>query len=231
MAVLLIEDEAAIADAVVFALESEGFQVHWCTLGQEGIALLERDAAFTALILDVGLPDQNGFEVCKTIRRFSDIPIIFLTARNEEVDRIVGLEIGGDDYVCKPFSPRELAARVKAIHKRLPKIQSKQQVSSDDAAFNIDRDRACVQYRGEVLDLTRYEYLILLTLLGQPQRVFSRAQIMEQVWEQPETSLERAVDTHIKSLRGKLKSVNSNADPITTHRGLGYSINGSVSES
>lgn len=231
MAVLLIEDEAAIADAVVFALESEGFQVHWCTLGQEGIALLERDAAFTALILDVGLPDQNGFEVCKTIRRFSDIPIIFLTARNEEVDRIVGLEIGGDDYVCKPFSPRELAARVKAIHKRLPKIQSKQQVSSDDAVFHIDRDRACVQYRGEVLDLTRYEYLILLTLLGQPQRVFSRAQIMEQVWEQPETSLERAVDTHIKSLRGKLKSVNSNVDPITTHRGLGYSINGSVSES
>ena len=114
--VLIVEDEAAIADTLVYALQAEGFTTRWATLAGEALTLLEREA-FDLAILDVGLPDISGFEACKRLRRFSDVPVMFLTARNDEIDRVVGLEIGADDYVVKPFSPREVAARVKAILK------------------------------------------------------------------------------------------------------------------
>lgn len=226
---LLIEDEAAIADTVLYALKSEGFATEWHRLGNEGIAWLREHPQTALLILDVGLPDGNGFEFCKTIRRFSDIPIIFLTARNDEVDRIVGLEIGADDYVSKPFSPRELAARVKTILKRAKRQNSNG--AEEDTLFEIDADRARIRYCTQWLDLTRYEYLVLRTLLLQPDRIFSRAQIMDQVWDAPEESFERVVDTHIKALRTKLRSIDGECDPIKTHRGMGYSIRGTVRES
>lgn len=225
--ILLIEDESAIADTVIYALETEGFRVRWVSLGAEGIAALQADTTIASVILDVGLPDTNGFEVCKAIRRFSEVPILFLTARNEEVDRIVGLEIGADDYVSKPFSPRELAARVKVILRRL---QGAAAVSAADTGFTLDEARARIAYHGQWLTLTRFEYLILKLLLAQPERVFSRAQIMDRVWPEPEASLERVVDTHIKSLRSKLRAVHGGDDPITTHRGLGYSISGTCRE-
>jgi two-component system catabolic regulation response regulator CreB len=218
--ILLIEDEASIADAVGYALETEGFECRWCQLGRDGLDALT-DGDYALVILDVGLPDISGFEVCKTIRRSSDVPIIFLTARAEEVDRIVGLEIGGDDYVSKPFSPRELLARVKVILRRVAPGGA---AGNNDTVFDLDVSKAQVRYHGQLLDLTRYEYLILKLLLQQPERVFSRAQIMDQVWAAPETSLERVVDTHIKSLRTKLRAVNDELEPIKTHRGLGYSI-------
>jgi two-component system catabolic regulation response regulator CreB len=223
--ILLIEDEASIADAVSYALETEGFLCRWFQLGYAGLdALAAGDYAL--VILDVGLPDISGFEVCKSIRRSSDVPIIFLTARAEEVDRVVGLEIGGDDYVSKPFSPRELAARVKAVLKR---VTPREPAEKSDSVFDIDVDKAQIRYHGQVLDLTRYEYLILRLLLQQPERVFSRAQIMDRVWQEPETSLERVVDTHIKSLRTKLRAVSDDMEPIITHRGLGYSLRLSAS--
>lgn len=227
--ILLIEDEQAIADTVLYALKSEGFAAKWFSLGGEGVAWLQQHPDTALLILDVGLPDGNGFEFCKTIRRFSDIPIIFLTARNDEVDRIVGLEIGADDYVGKPFSPRELAVRVKAILKRT--AATPETTAQATTEFEIDSARARIRYSDCWLDLTRYEFLVLKTLLGQPERIFSRAQIMDQVWSEPEESLERAVDTHIKTLRAKLRAVREDADPIKTHRGMGYSINGTVRES
>jgi len=227
--ILLIEDEQAIADTVLYALKSEGFATQWFSLGGEGVVWLQHHPDTALLILDVGLPDGNGFEFCKTIRRFSDIPIIFLTARNEEVDRIVGLEIGADDYVGKPFSPRELAARVKAILKRT--ATNGASTTPGESDFVIDDARARIHYHGTLLDLTRYEYLLLKTLLGQPERIFSRGQIMDQVWSEPEESLERAVDTHIKTLRAKLRAVRDEGDPIKTHRGMGYSISGTVDES
>lgn len=227
--ILLIEDEAAIADTVLYALKSEGFATEWSRLGNEGIAWLRQHPRTALLILDVGLPDGNGFEFCKTIRRFSDIPIIFLTARNDEVDRIVGLEIGADDYVSKPFSPRELAARVKVILKRAQGSASAE--TGDDTDFEIDNARARIRFMRQWLDLTRYEYLVLQTLLHQPERIFSRAQIMDRVWEAPEESLDRVVDTHIKTLRTKLRAVHEHSDPIKTHRGMGYSISGTVRES
>jgi len=225
--ILLIEDESAIADTVIYALETEGFQARRYSLGREALAALQGGNQYSLLILDVGLPDSNGFDLCKQIRRFSEIPIIFLTARNEEIDRIVGLEIGADDYMSKPFSPRELAARVKVILKRT-QSQAPTQSTSE---FVIDEARATISYFGQTLNLTRYELLILKLLLQQPERVYSRQQIMDAVWSEPETSLERAVDTHIKTLRTKLKEINPEGEPIKTHRGLGYSISGRASES
>jgi two-component system catabolic regulation response regulator CreB len=220
--ILLIEDESAIADNVIYALQAEGIQVHWTELGQDGLQRL-RQGGIDLAILDVGLPDSNGFELCKAIRGFSDLPIIFLTARAEEIDRIVGLEIGADDYVTKPFSPRELAARVKAHLRRLQPADA-----DNPAGFVIDRGRARIAYCAQWLNLTPYEFRILDLLLGQPERVFSRAQIMDGAWHEPEAAFDRAVDTHIKTLRAKLKAIGS--DPITTHRGLGYSIQGPVRE-
>lgn len=227
--ILLIEDEQAIADTVVYALKSEGFQTQWYSLGAEGMSWLQQNPDTALIILDVGLPDGSGFEFCKSIRRFSDIPIIFLTARNEEVDRIVGLEIGADDYVVKPFSPRELAARVKVILRRT--AVNIGTLSTGESDFEIDIKRARIRFYGNLLDLTRYEYLVLKTLLGQPDRIFSRAQIMDQVWSAPEESLERAVDTHIKTLRTKLRAIREDVEPIKTHRGMGYSVTGTVHES
>ena len=227
--ILLIEDEAAIADSVIYALQSEGFATEWYRLGGEGVEWLRQHDRTALLILDVGLPDGNGFEFCKTIRRFSDIPIIFLTARNDEVDRIVGLEIGADDYVGKPFSPRELAARVKAVLKRA--TTGSTSIPINETEFEIDTARARIRFYDSWLDLTRYEYLLLKMLLQQPERIYSRAQIMDQVWNEPEESLERVVDTHIKTLRAKLRAVSEEAAPIKTHRGMGYSISGTLRES
>jgi two-component system, OmpR family, catabolic regulation response regulator CreB len=227
--VLLIEDESAIADMVLYALKSEGFGSEWHRLGREGIAWLRQHPETALLILDVGLPDGNGFEFCKEIRRFSEIPIIFLTARNEEVDRIVGLEIGGDDYMGKPFSPRELTARIKAILKRGPVTSAVE--PAQQTLFEVDLARCRIRYHQVWLDLTRYEYEVLRTLLRHPERIYTRTQIMEQVWSDPGDSLERAVDTHIKTLRAKLREVNGGENPIQTHRGMGYSISGSVRES
>ena len=229
--ILIIEDEAAIADTLLYALRTEGFEVSWQSLGSDGLRHLE-DEVVDLVILDVGLPDENGFELCKRIRSISDVPIMFLTARREEVDRIVGLEIGADDYVTKPFSPREIATRVKAILRRARARPPQAGCAANDAQlgtadvtdFSLDDERKRITFLGQVLDLTRYEFFLLRTLLGQPERIFSRAQLMDQIWDEPEASYERAVDTHIKSLRAKLRAVNATRNPIRTHRGLGYSL-------
>ena len=224
--ILLIEDEASIAENVIYALETEGFTVTWKPLGQQGLDVLQNQS-IDLLILDVGLPDVSGFELCKQIRILSDLPIIFLTARSEEIDRVVGLEIGGDDYVTKPFSPRELTARVKVILKRRRNCSA--EPIPDQPDFIIDSDKTAITYCGTRLELTRYEFLILKTLLHRPERVYSRSQLMDLVWDEPQSSFDRAVDTHIKSLRAKLKGISA-TDPIRTHRGFGYSIRASRHE-
>jgi two-component system catabolic regulation response regulator CreB len=238
--ILIIEDEPAIADTLLYALKTEGFDPQWCGTGQSGLAALEKEV-FALAILDIGLPDGNGLEICKTIRSRSLIPIIFLTARASEIDRVVGLEIGGDDYLVKPFSPRELTARVKAILRRTnghapsatpsnPAPHSPSTSSSPaqqtSPAFNVDELRCQISYLNHPLELTRYEYRLLKTLLSQPGRVFSRDQLMASAWEEPGASLDRTVDAHIKTLRAKLRAQAPGEDPIQTHRGLGYSLRG-----
>ncbi len=220
--ILIIEDESAIADTLAYVLKTEGYAPHWCTLGNEGLERL-RSGDFALVVLDVGLPDMSGFEVCRQLRMFSDVPVIFLTSRGDEVDRIVGLEIGADDYVSKPFSPREVAARVRVILRR---YQGRDTTPSRVApqCFEVDTAGSRIRYFGSVLDLTRYEYLLLQTLLEHPDRVFTRAELMDRVWRDALETSDRTVDTHIKTLRGKLKALREDLDPISTHRGMGYSI-------
>ncbi|MHA6832914.1 two-component system response regulator CreB [Ralstonia pseudosolanacearum] len=223
--ILIIEDESAIADTILYALSTDGMTAEHCALGGEGLARL-RAASFDLVILDVGLPDVNGFEACRTLRTFSDVPVIFLTARHEEIDRIVGLEIGADDYVVKPFSPRELAARVRVILRRASgrSVAPAAPQPPPSTAFMHDAAGARLAYRGHWLDLTRYEYRLLALLLRYPGRIYSRAQLMEQVWHDAGDTVDRTVDTHVKTVRAKLRAIDAQADPIRTHRGMGYSL-------
>ena len=219
--ILLIEDEISIADNISYSLQSEGFKVIWEALGESGLHRLENEP-IDLIILDVGLPDINGFELCKKIRSVSSLPVIFLTARSEEIDRVVGLEIGADDYVTKPFSPRELSARVKAVLRRTRIIPDNNK--PDYAEFEIDEAARTVHFKRQLLPLTPYEFGILKLLIQHPGRIYSREQLMNRVWPSPEESFDRVVDTHIKTLRSKLREVKADTDLIVTHRGLGYSF-------
>ncbi len=214
----LVEDEASIADTLIYALQTDGFEVEWFSLGQP---LLERLAQSRPdfLILDVGLPDISGFELCKQVRALCDTPLMFLTARSEEIDRLIGLEIGADDYVAKPFSPREVCARVRVILRR-----SQPAAPQPSQTLTLDEERARISFHGQPLALTRYEYLLLKTLMLTPGRVYSRQQLMDLVWSGAEESLDRTVDTHIKTIRAKLRERDPDANLILTHRGLGYSL-------
>jgi len=225
--ILIVEDEPAIADSLAYALRTDGFTPVHVTLAAQALKVLQDGASDVALaILDIGLPDMSGFELCRQIRQFSEVPVIFLTARNEEVDRIVGLEIGADDYVTKPFSPREVVARVRVVLRRLaPKTpQENHHQPPAPAGFDVRAAEARILFRGKPLDLTRYEYLLLKTLAEHPHHVFSRAQLMDRGWTDAPDTLDRTVDAHIKSLRAKLRAVDDSCDPIRTHRGLGYSV-------
>ena len=219
--ILIVEDESVIADTLQYALNADGFNSNWVTTGQEALAILPGQE-IELVILDIGLPDTNGLELLKEIRKLSDIPVVFLTARNSEIDRVVGLEIGADDYVTKPFSPREVVARVKAILKRMG--QKEPAATACTRRFQVDSGAARITFSGHPLTLTKAEYILLRTLLGRPGMVFSRAQLMQSIWQHPHPSDERTIDTHIKALRAKIRAIDSQAEPIITHRGLGYSI-------
>ena len=238
--VLIVEDEQAIADSIAYALRTDGFTPRHVMLGEQALDALRPIPGEAApmpvlVVLDVGLPDMSGLEVCRRLRQFSEIPVIFLTARSDEIDRIVGLEIGADDYVTKPISPRELVARIRVILRRAGVAQAPRETGMTIAApvapaaparFELRALEAKVLFHGRPLDLTRYEYLLLKTLLEHPGHVLSRAQLMERVWSGAPDTLERTVDAHVKSLRAKLRAVDAQADPIHTHRGLGYSLAG-----
>jgi len=250
--ILIVEDEKEIADTLRYALSSAGLEAVWVASGMAAKQALQ-ERRFDLCILDVGLPDGNGFELLKEIRLNEarngndsgrDMPVIFLTARSEEIDRIIGLEIGADDYVCKPFSPREVVARVKVVIKRSHTAQdaklegdtsihqSSSQAISEQAQsllatenpFHQNQQNFTIQYNGEALPLTRAEYQLMTTFLAQPGRVFSRRQLIEQIWSSNHPSDDRAIDTHIKTLRAKLKTSNPHKDFIVTHRGFGYSL-------
>ncbi|MGE8350880.1 MAG: two-component system response regulator CreB [Pseudomonas protegens] len=217
--ILIVEDEAAIADTLIFALQGEGFTTTWLSLGRGALGY-QRATPADLIILDIGLPDISGFETCKELRRFSEVPVMFLSARDGEIDRVVGLEIGADDYVVKPFSPREVAARVKAILKRMTPRASPEPAA---ALFVVDAERVQISYRAQPLSLTRHEFRLLQCLLEQPERVFSREQLLDALGVVADVGYERNIDSHIKSLRAKLRLVAAAAEPIQTHRGLGYS--------
>ena len=217
--VLLVEDEVAIADAVQYALRADGLQVEHSLLGAPALERLRRER-FDVVVLDVGLPDLDGFALCRQLRAFSQVPVIFLSARDTEVDRVVGLELGADDYVTKPFSPRELVARVRA---RLRRAEPAAAVR-EHGDFSHDANGQRIRFRGQWLALTRYEYLLLAALLARPGAILSRDRLMDEVWGDAPDTVDRTVDTHVKTLRAKLRQAAPDADPIRTHRGLGYSL-------
>jgi two-component system catabolic regulation response regulator CreB len=224
--ILIVEDEDAIADTLVYALETDGCSVHRC--GTESAARqFLTDHPVDLIILDIGLPDGNGFELCRHIRRTSTVPVIFLTARSEEVDRVAGLEMGGDDYVVKPFSPREMSARVRAILRRTGDrgvAPPPAGAPADNFPFHLDENRSRINYFGHVLDLSRYEYHILRTLIAHPGWIYSREKLMTMIWDEPDMSTERTVDTHVKTIRAKLRAVRGGVEAIITHRHVGYSL-------
>lgn len=233
--ILIIEDEISIAENLSYALSTDGFAPHHVMLGQEALNLVRGGMAPALIVLDIGLPDISGFDICRQLRQFTDVPVLFLTARSDEIDRIVGLEIGADDYVTKPFSPREVVARIRAILRRQagPQARAEKVV----ARFELRQQEARILAHGQTLNLTRYEYLLLKTLMERPGQLFSRAQLMELVWVNAPDTLDRTVDAHVKSLRAKLRqarlaatpaattedSVQSEDEGIQTHRGMGYS--------
>lgn len=176
----------------------------------------------------MGLPDGNGFDVCRAIRKTSELPILFLTARSEEIDRILGLELGADDYVSKPFSPREVGARVKAILRRSAVRVAAPAGADVEAAplLQLDESAQRIRCAGQWLPLTRYEFRLLATLLRRPQRIFSRAELMNLVWDDAPDTADRTVDAHIRLVRAKLREAGASAELIQTHRHMGYSLRG-----
>lgn len=227
--ILLLEDEQAIADTLIYALHSEGFDVSHVRLAREALALHAQRPPDLA-ILDVGVPDGSGFDVCRAIRKSSELPIVFLTARHEEIDRVLGLELGADDYVVKPFSPREVCARVRAILRRSAKAEpvvpslTPAAAPPAGAALALDEQAQRIACAGEFLALTRYEFLLLATLLRRPQRIFSRSELMELVWGGAPHTSDRTVDAHVKLLRAKLRDHGLQGEVIQTHRHMGYSL-------
>ncbi|MDP2156479.1 MAG: two-component system response regulator CreB [Nitrospirota bacterium] len=222
--ILVIEDEPSILDNVMYALQTEGFEPLSAGTGQEAREILQ-NTHISLVVLDIGLPDVSGFDLHREIRSKSTVSVIILTARFSEIDKVVGLELGADDYMVKPFSPRELAARVRAVLRRPSSLNAGQRKDAQTSIpFELDEKRCMIRYHGEVLDLSRYEYRLLGVLIQNPGRVFTREQLIQRISEDPDMSFDRSIDTHIKTIRQKLKSLRCDEDPIVTHRGLGYSL-------
>lgn len=227
--ILIVEDEPGIADTLQYALRTEGFEPLWSATGEDALRRVAEQAP-SLVILDVGLPDIMGFEVFKRLRAMPsclELPVVFLTARSDEIDRVVGLELGADDYVAKPFSPRELVARVRSILRRSTKAVAvtapqEQTPLLASGPISIDDSKRQIRYYGQRLDLSRYEYGLLKTLASRPGHVYTRDVLLDLVWDDASDSLDRTVDAHVKTLRAKLKAVAPELDPICTHRGSGY---------
>jgi two-component system, OmpR family, catabolic regulation response regulator CreB len=243
--ILLVEDEPGIADTLQYVLSTDGFAPMWCSTAED--ALRQFEAELPALVvLDVGLPDLNGFALFRRLQALpggNQVPMLFLTARSDEIDRVVGLELGADDYIAKPFSPRELVARVRTILRRSarPAAASTSPAPLPPATptdslppvilpavapiFALDEERHQIRFYGRTLDLSRYEYGVLRMLVLKPGRVFTRDELLLKVWGDANDSFDRTVDAHIKTLRAKLKAVAPTLEPIRTLRGTGYALN------
>jgi two-component system, OmpR family, catabolic regulation response regulator CreB len=219
--VLLVEDDPAIAKSIIYTLERDGLAVSHSLLlsdARRQLALRPPDV----LILDVGLPDGSGLDLCKELRATSSLPVLMLSAHGEEIDRVLGLELGADDYVSKPFSPRELLARVRGMLRRARMRPFAPAPASGISPFEIDLAGQRVSLKGRPLNLTRREFGLLADLLRHRGRIRSRDELLAAVWGADSGSTDRTVDTHIKTLRAKLQEALPEHDYIVTHRGMGY---------
>lgn len=222
--VLIVDDEARIRDVVSYALQKEGYRV---TAADNGRAALEsvEQGGFDLVVLDVMLPEIDGLEVCRRVRARSRVPILFLSARSEEIDRVLGLELGGDDYLIKPFSPRELVARVRAIFRRTEGAEpapAERPAVLRHRGIELDPERHEVRCGGRAVPLTPTEFGVLGALLERPGVVLSRAQLMQRAYRYDNLITERTIDTHVRRIRAKFRE--AGVDPIATVHGVGYKV-------
>lgn len=221
--ILMIEDEASFSDAVSFMLEKEGFDVEVASTGPDGLTAFHQRGA-DLILLDLMLPGMSGTEVCKTIRLASSVPVIMLTAKDSEIDKVLGLEIGADDYVTKPFSMRELVARVRAVLRRPQTVDADPGGTASIAAgpVAIDVDRHIVRIRGTEVSLPLKEFDLLEFLVRNSGRVLTRAQLIDRVWGSDYFGDTKTLDVHVKRLRSKLEADPAHPRHLLTVRGLGY---------
>jgi two-component system response regulator RegX3 len=224
--ILVVDDEDSILEFVSFNLEKEGYAVACAKNGDEALeAASERE--FDLVVLDIMLPGTDGFEVCRKIRATSDVPVLFLSARDTELDKVVGLEIGGDDYLAKPFGIRELQARVKALLRRSGGSKTGGDAPGERLAvgdFVLDEASHTAEYQGRIMDLTPREFELLACLMRHEGQVLSREQLLRQAWDWEYVVETKTVDTHVKRLRDKLEAVDASPELIETVRGYGYRL-------
>jgi two-component system, OmpR family, response regulator RegX3 len=222
--VLVVDDEPSVRESVGYALEQEGFDVLLSTDGEDAESKFAKEGPFDLLILDIMMPGKSGLDVCREVRAQSPVPIILLTAKDAEVDKVVGLEVGADDYVTKPFSVRELLGRVRAQLRRreLDRSSGTEGATITAGPVAIDLARHLVSVRGEPVNLTRSEFQVLRLLVEHPGRVFSRKEIMEELWQTEFRGDVRACDVHISNLRQKVEEDPQNPELVLTVRKVGY---------
>jgi two-component system response regulator BaeR len=218
--VLIVEDEKKLADIMIAYLNKEQFRVTHYESGS-GVSDWVKNNQPNIILLDLMLPDVNGKDLCKEIRQFSTVPIIMVTAMIDEIDRLIGLELGADDYVCKPFSPKEVVARVKAVLRRSEGDFNQGEIYD---AFQVNDETYSIKLHGDRLDLTPVEFRLLKMFIQSPGRVFNRDQILDNIFEDGRIVLDRTVDTHVKNLRHKLKTASPEHDYVRSVYGIGYSF-------
>ena len=218
--VLIVEDEKKLADIMIAYLNKEQFTVTHYESGS-GVSDWIKNNQPNIILLDLMLPDVNGKDLCKEIRQFSTVPIIMVTAMIDEIDRLIGLELGADDYVCKPFSPKEVVARVKAVLRRSEGDFNQGEIYD---AFEVNDETYSIKLHGNRLDLTPVEFRLLKMFIQSPGRVFNRDQILDNIFEDGRIVLDRTVDTHVKNLRHKLKTASPEHDYVRSVYGIGYSF-------
>ena len=218
--ILIVEDEKKLANILIEYLNKDGFITKHIASGSKVIPWVKKNNP-DLILLDLMLPEMNGKQICQEIRTFSTLPIIMVTAMVEEIDRLIGLELGADDYICKPFSPKEVIARVKAVLRRSDPDYIK---SSQSMGFQVNPDQYLITLSGQKLDLTPVEFRLMSMFIEYPNRVYNRDQILNKVFDDGRIVLDRTVDTHIKNLRQKLKAVNPQSDYIRSIYGIGYSF-------
>ena len=229
--ILIIEDEKDIIELVRYNFRKDGFDVASFVSGKEGLEHLRRNPA-DLVLLDIMLPDLDGFEICKRLRaeeRTKSLPVIFLTAKGEEIDRVLGLEIGADDYVVKPFSPRELVARVKAVLRRQSRPLEKLEVI-ETPDLRLDARTQEVTVRGKAIELSALEFKLLHFLASHPRRIFTREQLLDEVWGRDRFVTPRTVDVHVRRLREKIEVQSEKPQLIQTVRGSGYRFSAEARE-
>ncbi|ALG68485.1 response regulator [Beggiatoa leptomitoformis] len=220
--ILIVEDEPKLAHLLEDYLHQAGFITHWLADGADVLPWCEHNTT-DLIILDLMLPHKDGIEICRELRQTSQIPIMMATARVEEIDRLLGLELGADDYICKPYSLREIIARVRAILRRVANGQTEIEPPVN-LGFIIDEERYTISFKGHILDLTPAEFRLLSTLLNSHGRVYSRAQLLDRLYEDNRIVTDRTVDSHIKNLRKKLAELEPETEMIRSIYGVGYKL-------